>query len=159
MARGRPPKPDTIKKLTGTLRPHRVNNDQPKIAGDLCTIEPPDYLTDAAKSLWREMIVMAPAELLKTVDVGVFETYVHHYALIRQLRQELAAEGYTVPTSEGGCKKNPKASLLIDLENVMLRCCSEMGFTPSSRSRVKVTPKEPEPTQSAISIISQKLKK
>lgn len=159
MARGRPPKPDAIKKLTGTLQKCRINKDQPIIAGDLSTIEPPAYLSESAKELWREALEMAPPDLLKTVDACVFETWVHHYALIRQLRKEIACEGLTVPTSDGGCKKNPKAALLLDLELIALRCCSEMGFTPASRSKVKITPKEAEHTETAISLISKRLKK
>ena len=51
-------------------------------------------------------------------------------------------EGWTVVASTGTIQRHPAASLYLEACSMANRLAVEFGMTPSSRTRVKVPPKE-----------------
>lgn len=134
----RPRKPTAVKKLKGTLQPCRTNKNEPQPEIALRQINPPDYLSEAARSLWTFAIQQAPVEMLTSLDFSVFAVWADTYAKIIELEKEIQAEGFTIINSKGDMKTNPKVALQNNLKIILIRTLTELGFTPASRSKVSL---------------------
>ena len=64
-----------------------------------------------------------------------------HFA---ELYERVREMGWTVPTADGGHKRNPLAPSLREAYERLKSAGAEFGLTPSTRSRVKV-PEKPDP--------------
>ncbi len=138
---GRKPLPTSIKKIKGTLQKCRTNTREPKPIGDL--VEPPDYMTDGAKSAWRYAIQCAPPNLLKQLDASVLEVWACAADLYRRAQQGLAETGLLVKAPMTGVlMQSPYLAIANKQAQIMTKAGVEMGFTPSSRSKINM-PDEP----------------
>ena len=54
------PKPTAVKKLQGTLYKKRLNTQEPTDLIDASQMEPPDYLSEKAKEMWRFSVMQLP---------------------------------------------------------------------------------------------------
>lgn len=115
--RGRKPLPVALKLVNGNPGKRRLNLAEPR-AGALKG--PPKHLTEAERAAWRELVRAAPANVLKDSDRFVLETTAR---LMVRLRGEASPSNTSVTAF--------KALL------------SELGLTPSSRSRLSVAPPVP----------------
>ena len=70
---GRKPLPTTVKQIKGTLQKCRTNLREPKPQGEL--VEPPEYMSEGARSAWRYALECAPPHLLKKLDMSVLEVW------------------------------------------------------------------------------------
>lgn len=124
---GRPPKPTELKVLQGTFRKHRANPTEPKVAPS--SMRPPAYLDDDAKKQWRvfakELLDMG---VLTTVDRTALARYCELQVLYRSTKKQA---DYS-PQMIGHLLK-----LAVELRTLE----TQFGMTPSSRTRIHVTPK------------------
>jgi len=136
--RGRKPKPDFLKLISGTDKPSRMNPDAPQPEGDLSTA--PEWFDAEQRATWDKAIADAPPGLLKNLDASVFIMWAVAATLHRQASIKVASTGMMVRAPRNGYPmQNPYLTVVNKQAQIMLRACAEMGFTPSSRSRVKVT--------------------
>lgn len=133
---GRKPKPTQLKVVTGTFRKDRANMREPKLSGDLA--DAPAHLLDAERDVWRYAIANAPKGLLKKLDLSVLEAWVGAYVLREEAKQKVAIAGQVVKSPSGYPIVNPYLSNMNKQTLIMLKAAAEMGFTPTSRSRIVV---------------------
>jgi P27 family predicted phage terminase small subunit len=117
---------------------HRpLNLDEPIPQGDLT--EPPDWFTPAHVTVWQAALKAAPAGLLKELDRSVLVVWVTACVLHADAITKVSATGSVVRHPVTGAPiPNPYVQVAKQNAELMLRAASEMGFSPVSRSRVKV---------------------
>lgn len=136
--RGRKPKPSHIKLLTGNPGKRPINADEPvPEPGGL--ERPPAWLNKGAKLEWKRVMKEAPRGLLTRLDRQVVAMYCQTTARIQELEGIVDEQGYTFMSEKGFVIQRPEMGMLKNLYGIQTRLCAEMGFSPSSRSRVKVT--------------------
>ena len=141
---GRQPLPMAVKRIKGTLQKCRINPNEPRPTGRLG--EPPEYMSDAAQEAWRYAIENAPEGLLSSLDASVLERWANCAGLYREALSKInraGVAGMIIKTPSGILRRSPLMDVIRDLAAEMKGYESEMGFTPASRSRVSVAPREP----------------
>jgi P27 family predicted phage terminase small subunit len=149
--RGRKPKPTAIKLVTGNpgRRPTPPDEPEPPVGIPKC----PPHLDAEAKREWRRMArELDDLGMLTTIDRAVFASYCQAWSTWRQALKTVQKVGMVIRAKERVTEK-PDGSIvrtggvpmvnplykLIDAENAkMMKALTEMGMSPSSRSRVRV---------------------
>ena len=139
--RGRKPKATWLKLVTGNPGHRPLNLDEPDPSGDL--VEPPAWFSDRQRVLWGQAIRDAPPGLLRLLDSSVLEIFVVAKSVHEKAALKVAQYGAVVKGPDGAHMRSPYVGILNQQSAVMLKCAAELGFTPSSRSRVKVRGKKP----------------
>jgi P27 family predicted phage terminase small subunit len=140
--RGRKPKPTYLRVLDGNAGRRPQNQDEPAPAGALDELAPPDHLTEAQKRIWRDALKNAPPGLLRKLDWAVFEQWVVHHANFLDAAAKVSSTGQLIKKGDGW-DWNPYMSIMNKQSALALKCAAELGFTPSSRTRVKVEKPKP----------------
>lgn len=135
---GRKPKPTELKVVQGTFRKDRAKPREAKASGDLKDC--PVHFGESQKEVWDYAIAHAPKGLLKNLDCSVLEIWVVAYVFHREAAKQVAIEGQIITAPSGYPITNPYMSNMNRQAQIMLKASSEMGFTPSSRSRISVDP-------------------
>jgi P27 family predicted phage terminase small subunit len=101
---------------------------------------PPSWMNKRQKEIWREGVQSAPKNLLKEVDTALFKNWVFAVYSQERASQQFEREGeqMIVYTSNGSPRQNPLLGIIRAEGLVITKLCSEMGFTPTSRTKVKV---------------------
>ena len=150
--RGRKPKATVLKLLAGKPghRPLPVN--EPRPIGEL--LSPPVEMTDAQKAEWVYALGCAPAGLLRRLDRVMFAQWCIASVDLTEAELALRTEGKVV--KRGGDKRtttNPDGTKVTTVRSVsmvinpwvrarrdafdrMMKATSELGFSPTSRSRI-----------------------
>jgi P27 family predicted phage terminase small subunit len=142
--RGRKSKAVDLKVLSDP-RIDRVNTREPKPVNRAPT--KPDYFDDddVASAMWDRIV--RQLEQLGTIsesDAQVIELYCLTYARYRAAVDELRNDGsLTIVTDGGNVKANPVAGIVSQTSTQLQSLLSELGLTPSSRSRVRSTVDQP----------------
>lgn len=135
--RGAKPKPTHLKLIAGNPGKRSLNRNEPKPQGDLH--DPPDWLTDEQKAGWAYAIANAPVGLMKRLDRSALTAFVVAEDLHRQATQAVAKFGLiTKSPIKGEPMQNPYLPIINRQAQIMLKAAAELGFTPSSRSRITV---------------------
>jgi P27 family predicted phage terminase small subunit len=134
--RGRKPKPTWLKVITGNPGGRPLNHEEPAPAGELK--EPPHWFSPRQRILWDQCTKNAPEGLLRLLDATVLEVFVVAKSVHEQAAQMIEKYGSVIKSADGGHARSPFVGILNQQSAVMLKCAAELGFTPSSRSRVKV---------------------
>lgn len=143
--RGRKPKPTYLKVLDGNAGHRPVNQDEPQPDGDL--LEPPGNLSAPEQKVWREAIASAPPGMLRKLDESVFGAWVTATYRLDCARatfayfaeQDTKTRGTLIKGPDGRTIVNPLGREMRGLMGTVQKLASELGFTPSSRTRVKVS--------------------
>lgn len=136
--RGRKPKPTHLRVIEGNAGKRAINKREPKPKGEL--IAPPADLAAAALPFWQEAIAAAPKGLLRRLDSGVLKIWATAAWLHSNAAKQLATSAAVVQTKDGNIIQHPSLAILNKQAMIMLKAAAEMGFTPSSRSRVQADP-------------------
>ena len=141
--RGAKPKPTHLKLIEGNPGKRKLNRNEPKPQGDLC--DAPDWLTDEQKAGWTYAISNAPAGLMKRLDRAALTAFVVAEDMHRQASVAVGKFGLiTKSPSKGEPMQNPYLPIINRQAQIMLKAAAELGFTPSSRSRVEIVGGETE---------------
>lgn len=143
---GRPRKPTVVKKLQGTLQKCRTNPAEPTPQNDLKAMTPPEYLTDSAKEIWAFALSQAPEGMLSTLDFGIFSEWAVVYDQFLTISESIKKGGTLRRETDGELVPSPLLSKLHSTITLLRGLQSDLGFTPSSRSRVVSFGKESEKT-------------
>lgn len=133
--RGRKPKPTEVKIIKGTFQKCRANPRE--IAVRKYLGDPPDHLSDLAKQIWLQAVDDAPKNLLKKIDGSIFEIWVVACAAHRECQRILAEQGILIEDEKKGLVPNAILRYMNQQAMIIAKAAAEMGFTPSSRSRVQ----------------------
>ena|SRR5215831_1940992 len=117
-------------------RDRAITRREAQPTGDLK--EPPAHFDAEMRDTWRYAIESAPAGLLKRLDLSVLEIWCTAYVLHRRALAEIAKSGTVQVTSKGYQVQSPHVAILNRQQQILLKCCDHLGFSPASRSRVAV---------------------
>ena len=148
---GRPRKPTAVKKLQGTLQRCRANPAEPTPQNDLKAMTPPEYLTDSAKEIWAFALSQAPEGMLSTLDFGIFSEWAVVYDQFLTISESIKKGGTLRRETDGELVPSPLLSKLHSTITLLRGLQSDLGFTPSSRSRVVSFGKDTEKTGNKFS--------
>ena len=139
--RGRKPKPTHLKLLAGNPGKRPLNMDEPRPEGAL--FEAPEWMTENQKAGWAYAIAHAPRGLLKQLDRSVLAIWVVAEDLHRQASEQVEKYGMlTKAPNTGVPMQSPYLPIVNKQAQIMLKAGAELGFTPTSRSRIHA-PVEP----------------
>ncbi len=136
--RGRPPKPTAIKELEGNpgKRPLNKNEPKPTRKAPRC----PSWLEPDAKKEWRRLAKELEAMgLLTQVDMAAFAGYCQAYARWKEAEEFISKHGSILKTSSGYIQQIPQVSIAQQNLKQMRNFCSELGLSPSARSRLNIS--------------------
>lgn len=150
----RPKKPDHLKLVSGTARPHRMNKAAPK--PKRAQPKPPARLSEAAREAWRDLAAMADGMgILTEADAAALEGAAEALADLREARASLALP-LTIETAAGSVqvaaagerfywthskdtslrRARPELAAISDADRRFATWLSRFGGTPADRSRV-----------------------
>lgn len=141
--RGRKPKPTYLRVLDGNAGRRPLNPDEPQPVGVLAEHEPPPWLSDPQKDGWRYAMKHAPPGMLKRLDQSILTVWVVAEERHADAAQKVSSLGSLLKSKAGTPYQNPYLSIMNKQAQIMMKAAAELGFTPSSRSRVKVEPPKP----------------
>lgn len=130
------PKPTRLKVLQGTFRKCRAPQNEPQPAGDL--VDPPQDFDDDERALWAHALECAPDGLLKRLDGSILELWVRAMVTYRREMALYKAEGGVVYSPSGNPMSSPHLNNATKQAAIAHRAAVEMGFSPSSRTRVSI---------------------
>jgi P27 family predicted phage terminase small subunit len=100
---------------------------------------PPPHLSVEAAVIWHEVAHNAIAlGTLRGIDLHALELLADSLGIVRKMSAQLAAEGYTVPVSGGGCKPHPAVRIRAVAHTEAARLLKQFGLMP--RGREDATP-------------------
>lgn len=135
--KGRKPKPTQLKIIAGNPGGRPMNEDEPIPEGDL--YDAPEWMSAGQKESWAYAIEHAPEGLLKKLDRAAFTSFIIAEDRHRRAEIMVEQEGMTLVSVRGNAMPHPMLSEARLQAQIMLKAAGEIGFTPSSRSRVKVS--------------------
>lgn len=144
MAPGPAPKPTNIKILEGNRGKRKLD---PSSETNLPVEAPrkPEDLNEEASKIWDEMVeIGVEMGVLTKADGQILEVYCREKSVLLQAERDLEDNGELYKrTSEGEIYGAHPATLIRDKAIKNLKgMLAELGFSPSSRTRVKVTKTE-----------------
>jgi P27 family predicted phage terminase small subunit len=137
--RGRKPKPTHLKLVDGNAG-RRPINDQEPVAKAPVPSTAPHWMTESQKELYEWAIATAPEGLLKDLDGPLLYKWVCHQDLFIQAQKTIAKYGTYVTIGKQQAVQNPAIGMANTQSKHARACEIEMGWSPSSRSRVKIDP-------------------
>jgi P27 family predicted phage terminase small subunit len=140
---GRKPKPSWLKVVTGNPGKRKPNLSEPIPTQGIGP--PPEFVgksADAMRGVWLEMVNAAPAGLLTILDRSVLEIFCRAKVRYLEACEKLDTYGPVIKSQvQGVWQQSPYYSIMKAEAKMMHSCMVEMGFTPSSRSRVSIAQK------------------
>lgn len=139
MPRSRIPQPKTLNDLKGDShkrRRHDVEPEPPKSCP-----EPPDYLDEIARTEW-DYITGQPdlMGLLSSADRACIKLYVGAYSRYRRAEAMVAKFGEVLISKKTGTPYlSPYSTVIISALDTCRRMLTEMGLTPASRARCRMS--------------------
>jgi phage terminase small subunit len=135
--RGRKPQPTKLLRLRGAYRHDRHGNRlDPLPTGPL--LEPPDWLTDAQRQRFHEILANAPKNLLRSWDGPTVAGFVVAESVVMEANKA-RAEGHLLDSARGGV---PTVAALLKVQSRFLPLMKQfgelLGFSPVARSILKI---------------------
>ncbi len=135
--RGRRPKPTHLKEMEGNPGKRPLNRSEPKPEGDLYAA--PEWMTETQRDGWGYAVTNAPYGLLKHLDRSVLAIWVVAEDLHREAAAKIAQYGLLTKSPNAGLPlQSPYLAILNKQAHIMLKAGAELGFSPSSRTRVQI---------------------
>lgn len=135
---GRTSKPTHLKLLAGNPGKRPINTEEPIPKGNLKGKEPPKEFGLYAKKMWKTCLDNSPDELLKEIDQMELIRYCVAYELYTQAYKEVKKGGAVVVNAIGNSIKSPWVSILNEQSAIMGSCGANLGFSPTSRTKIKI---------------------
>lgn len=98
----------------------------------------PVWMSDQQRAIWDYAVAEAPAGVLTSMDWSVFTVYVVAASAHQDASLMCAERGTVLTTAQGNEIQAPWVGMLNRQALILIRVCSELGFTPASRSKVSV---------------------
>jgi P27 family predicted phage terminase small subunit len=98
-------------------------------------------MSDSQRESWGYAITNSPHGLLKALDRSVLAIWVVAEDLHREAAEKITQYGLLTKSPNAGLPlQSPYLAIVNKQAQIMLKAAAELGFTPSSRSRVQVVP-------------------
>ena len=142
--RGRKPKPTALKVLFGNPGRRPLNEHEPEHPTIDPTL-PTELVEPAARDEWLRIVPTLTRGHCTTVDRAVLLGYCLKFGQWQALEVEAAKHPFVVKSASGSPIPNPALTMANRAFALVLKAASELGITPSSRSRILAIP-TPDPT-------------
>ena len=140
---GRKPLPDNVKRLRGTDQPSRMRPDAPQAGTDALQFIP-DELSDAAKKHWATIRPqLVESGIATNLDQRSLMLLCETWATFLEAIKQVRSKGILVIGRHGEPVRNPYLRIVNDASRELTRLFGEFGMTPSSRTRVVSTGRQP----------------
>lgn len=135
--RGRKPKPTHLKLLDGNAGQRPINQDESMQEGEIESA--PAWLTPKQKEIWNEALAAAPPGMLRSLDASIFCVWVVARAVHQEAAEKVGKFGAMIKSPTTGQPiQSPYVGIMNRQAQIMMKAVSEMGFSPTSRARVKI---------------------
>lgn len=137
MKPGPPKTPTAIKLVTGNpgRRPLPKNEPKPPVAEP----DPPDFLSDIAKTMWRHLCPkLAKVGLMTHIDIGVLTAYCSAWSDLVEATGKQAGKPTAVKTHNGNAVQSPYVSMIRQARLDLVRFAAELGMTPAARAGLDI---------------------
>lgn len=139
----RPKVPDKIKKMKGTLKKIRVNDQQPDVDDLVAVPEPPDNLDELAREEWKRVAtILFNVGVLSSLDLVGLAMYCSNWSEWIRANKVIEEEGWIITAPSGYPVKNPMVTIRDMAETKAFKWISQYGLSPASRANVAVDPKK-----------------
>ena len=133
--KGRKPQPTLLKLVSQSQHLKKGGHDDFEPAGELHA--PPEFLSEAQKVGWRAVIKNAPCGMLRQLDETLLTVWVVAAGLHIEATMMLRKDGMVVKAPITGTPvQSPYLAIINRQAEIMLRTASELGFSPTSRTRI-----------------------
>lgn len=136
MARGRKATPTHLKLLNGNAGKRPINENEPMPIGDLKAA--PDWFDEDQRQAWEYAIFHSPKGLLRNIDQSLLTVWVIAECIHKEATKALGKGLIVDSPNTGTPMQNPYLPIINKQASIMMKAASELGFTPSSRSRISV---------------------
>lgn len=151
--RGRKPKPTAIKIMEGNPGKRPLNEREPEVAVD--RPDAPFHLDDLAREEWdRTTTELLELGVLGRIDRASLAAYCVAWSRWVQAEQQVQDEGFVLTSKEGGQYQHPALAVANKAMEQMTKLAAEFGMTPSSRTRIKVSPSEQKNVSSVLAFVA-----
>jgi P27 family predicted phage terminase small subunit len=141
--RGPKPKPTALHIFNGNPSKRPLNDLEPKPEAGAPECPENVAKNDIAKAYWEWLIAQLSTMGIATkADQTVLEMICLEYALKLEAEGHIARDGMTTTDDKGVVRKSPYVTIAAEAKRQLHRLLTEVGLTPSSRSRLKVEPGE-----------------
>jgi P27 family predicted phage terminase small subunit len=155
--RGRKPKATAEKEASGAYRknPQRRNKTEPKpVRGRPVKPEHVESC-EVASAQWDELCSTLDAmNILTVADKSLLALYCQTYSEWSKLQHHVRENGCTIFNDKGNASQSAEAIQVHRYADRLLKMMSELGLTPSSRSRIK-TPEQTEDEDPMAELLSR----
>lgn len=128
--------PSAIKRVTGKKGRLGINPNEPQPKNPLTT--PPDWFSAEERAVWDYGLRECPPGVLTSIDISVYTMYCVTSAAYKAAVVRCHEEGTTIVTDKGNILQAPWVGQANRAAAALLRISSELGFTPTARSKVNV---------------------
>jgi len=132
-------KPTALRELHGNTRKEakNVRAHEPIPIGEL--IDPPETMTESQQERWRFYIEHTPRGMLKHIDRSALSSLIIAEDTLMKANEMLSKTGLLI-RGDYGPRPNPLLGIMHKAQMTILRACSEIGFSPTSRPRIGQVP-------------------
>lgn len=144
---GRKPKASAILEAEGAYRknPQRRNKNEPRAERGYPEKPPVVESCELASEQWDELCkTLDELGILTVADKSLLAMYCQTYAEYIKLHRHIAEHGCKVFNDKGNASQSPEAIQIHRYADRLIKLMSEMGLTPSSRTRIVAPKKEEE---------------
>ena len=146
--RGRKPKPTALKVLEGNPGKRPLNHQEPVMPepSDAFEVPPPELLGDVvAKAEWTRLAPMLrKARTITEADRSSLVALCQQWSWYLEAKNKVSTTGMVVKSPNGYPTPNPYIGIANKALDYCLKLWTELGITPSSRSRVTMASDEPD---------------
>ena len=133
------PKPREKKKLQGTDRADRDNENRMEPMKIVSVPEPPEYLGKHGRDLWQSQLKqLAHLQMLTVVDLTVLGQYCKEWDLYREAIAMIDQEGYVNKHDQISAHITTKEKAFSN----MLKIADRFGFVASAREKISMPQRE-----------------
>src|SRR5262245_11189155 len=128
-------KPTALRELHGNTRKEakNVRAHEPIPIGEL--IDPPETMTESQQERWRFYIEHTPRGMLKHIDRSALASLIIAEDTLMKANEMLSKTGLLI-SGDYGPRPNPLLGIMHKAQMTILRACSEIGYSPTSRPRI-----------------------
>ena len=135
---GRNPIPTKLKQLAGNPGKRKLNDREPQPRALDKDKNPYPFLAVSKKAtfIFRTLLENCPNGLISVVDEPLLARYSELLATRETLILSIRRLGRTYTDGKGNIRLRPEVKDLQNIESSIKDCESQLGFTPSARSKV-----------------------
>ncbi|MHC4197299.1 MAG: phage terminase small subunit P27 family [Planctomycetota bacterium] len=141
---GRKPEPTRLKVLKGNPRGKPLNKHEPQ--AQVILPKCPRELKGKARAEWNKVVpILHSTRILTELDLSLLKAYCQAWRLLQDAQEHLALDvkqngDFTITSAGGQVYQNPHVGLVQRQFQIVRSLQSELGMTPSARSKISVAP-------------------